>query len=448
MFFGGFFCLVVLLLSGAQAQEFNVTQPQGEAKCLSDCDDRIVCVTEGCLLGKLKQGNVHSYQAFLGIPYASPPVGNLRFQNPLAPERYDVDPRDSTYSRNKCMQTDYVSDAIEGSEDCLYLNVYRPQSRSGTPLPVLVFFHGGAFKFGSADPRYYGPDYFMDTEQVILVTVNYRLGVFGFLSSGDANAKGNYGLKDQNRALQWIRSNIINFGGDRDKITLWGESAGAAATHFHMLSDRSNGLFQKAIMTGGNALAPWALERNPQKQFRTFAGIAGISKASFRDTADIMREISRLPAREIQKYSSRMYQFHPITPTFRPVIEGRWSDAMIREDPKLTWARGSFQKRPFFFTLSTYEHGISADLYYNPEIRQRILDDFDNSLMDIGGICKTEVQQVKDYYFGGNPTEHNIFNITKVCCHNSVSNFFMSILIYRFFFSSAEIECFMFRDMN
>lgn len=121
----------------------------------------------------------------------------------------------------------------------------------------MVFIHWGGFFAGYGTSDYLGPDYFMD-EPVILVTFNYRLGVLGFLSTSDDVAPGNFGLKDQVAALKWVRNNIENFGGDKNKVTIFGQSAGAASVHYHMLSPSSKGLFQQAISQSGSALALWA----------------------------------------------------------------------------------------------------------------------------------------------------------------------------------------------
>lgn len=125
-------------------------------------------------------------------------------------------------------------------------------------LAVMFYIHGGGFHEGSGDDFQYGPD-FLINDNVILVTSNYRLGVFGFMSLGTAEYSGNMGLKDQQLALQWINDNIESFGGDRERITLFGHSAGSASTHFHVLAPSSKGLFNRAIMMSGVALNPWAI---------------------------------------------------------------------------------------------------------------------------------------------------------------------------------------------
>lgn len=187
----------------------------------------------------------------------------------------------------------------------------------------------------------------MDTQDVIVVTLQYRLGVFGFLSSGDGASKGNFGLKDQGRALKWLQSNIIRFGGNPKAVTLMGDSAGGASTHFHMMAARSNDLFQKAIMIGGNALCFWALERNPRKQMREFASIAGIPNANTADSFSIVAALATMSANDLQKFSASMYSPHPISPVFRPTIEGSWKSALVTADPRVVWKNGNYQQRPF-----------------------------------------------------------------------------------------------------
>lgn len=129
---------------------------------------------------------------------------------------------------------------VTGDEDCLFLNIFRPKMRKRSLLPVVVYLHGGSFRYGSANSSEHGPEYFMETD-VILVTVQYRLNIFGFLSSGDSNCPGNFGLKDQVQALRWIRRNIQSFGGNPKSVTLMGHGAGAASVQLHMMSPLSNG---------------------------------------------------------------------------------------------------------------------------------------------------------------------------------------------------------------
>ncbi|GAB6030711.1 hypothetical protein CHUAL_007564 [Chamberlinius hualienensis] len=202
------------------------------------------------------------FAAFRGIRYAKPPISSLRFQPPQAIEDKWIDEYDGTRDGESCSQLDEMANAsipssmFKGSEDCLFLNIYRPQKFNFEKFPVMVFIHGGAFMSGSGSSSLYGAERFMD-KNIVLVTINYRLGPFGFLSTADEVAPGNYGMLDQTLALQWVRHHIIDFGGDPQRVTIFGESAGAASVALHLLSSRSTGLFQAAIVQSGNPLADW-----------------------------------------------------------------------------------------------------------------------------------------------------------------------------------------------
>ncbi|ODN04519.1 Venom carboxylesterase-6 [Orchesella cincta] len=181
--------------------------------------------------------NGRNFSAFLGIPYAKKP---LRFQAPEPAEGW-TGIRDATNYGSVCPQFSFSENNSTGDEECLNISVFTPiNSTTATVLlPVLVYVHGGYFMALSGSN--YGPRYFMD-HNLILVTFNYRLGAFGFLSTEDGNAVGNAGMKDQVLALKWVQDNIIFFGGDNSKVTLYGESAGAAAVQYHLLSPMSEGM--------------------------------------------------------------------------------------------------------------------------------------------------------------------------------------------------------------
>ncbi|XP_017765621.1 PREDICTED: venom carboxylesterase-6-like, partial [Eufriesea mexicana] len=185
------------------------------------------------------------YEAFEGIPYGQPPVGELRFQPPHPAEEWSG-VLSATKKGSICTQYLMRSMAIDGQiitgdEDCLYVNIYAPiRNGKNTLLPVIFWIHGGAYLFGSGNDM--NETLIMD-RNVVLVTVNYRLGPFGFLSTGDSLVPGNMGLKDQNLALRWVSKNIENFGGDPKNITLMGFSAGASSVHYHYLTPLSAGLF-------------------------------------------------------------------------------------------------------------------------------------------------------------------------------------------------------------
>ncbi|KAF4526357.1 hypothetical protein B566_EDAN014095 [Ephemera danica] len=184
------------------------------ARCSSMSSDPEVTLRQGALSGTFRRSrNGRTFCAFQGIPYAKPPVGNLRFKPPQEPDSW-TGMRAAKKEGPKCAQVDFITDEIGGEEDCLFINVFTPSVQSkGAGLTVLVWVHGGGFFAGSGDTELYGPDLLLDHD-VVLVTFNYRLGIFGFLNLGTEDAPGNYGMKDQVAALRWVQRNISNFGGN------------------------------------------------------------------------------------------------------------------------------------------------------------------------------------------------------------------------------------------
>ncbi|MBZ3891029.1 Cocaine esterase [Sciurus carolinensis] len=203
---------------------------------------------------------------FLGIPFAKPPLGPLRFAAPEPPEPWSG-VRDGTSHPAMCLQNADIMNTealnlgsinlppIPMSEDCLYLNIYSPtHAREGSNLPVMVWIHGGALVVGMAS--LYDGSILAAIENVVVVTIQYRLGVLGFFSTGDQHATGNWGYLDQVAALRWVQQNIAYFGGNPDRVTIFGESAGGTSVSSHVVSPMSQGLFHGAIMESGVALLP------------------------------------------------------------------------------------------------------------------------------------------------------------------------------------------------
>ena len=199
---------------------------------------------------------------FLGIPFAEPPVGPLRLKDPQ-PMRPWKGVLNATRFGSKCPQFDFFASppGLGGDEDCLFLNVYTPRlpasrrqrqrpAPSSTLLPVMAFIHGGGFVTGSGDLE---PATLLKKD-VIVVSMNYRLGMLGFMNLNNPALSGNQGLKDQLEALRWIQRNIASFGGDARKVTIFGISAGGMSTHYHQLSPQGEGLYRAAIVQSGTAL--------------------------------------------------------------------------------------------------------------------------------------------------------------------------------------------------
>ncbi|KAK3886908.1 hypothetical protein Pcinc_008964 [Petrolisthes cinctipes] len=204
------------------------------------------------------------YYTFLGIPYAQPPIGDLKFKAPVRAGGWKG-LRDERVQPEPCLQPGSSTDNVlyQGSEDCLYLNIFTPnqtfqsvgEGKGG--LAVMVYLHGGSFIRGSI--KDYNPKPLLSQGGVVVVTVQYRLGVYGFLSTEDEVLPGNLGLRDQTEALRWVKDNIHKFGGDPNRVTLFGESAGAGSVHLQVLSPHAKGLFQRAILQSGTALCPWSI---------------------------------------------------------------------------------------------------------------------------------------------------------------------------------------------
>jgi len=215
-----------------------------------------VSTTFGAVLGSSRStsSSYFPYISFQGIPYAAPPVGNLRLKAPIPPTPWNEPLDVSGNSTKVCPQL--LSGEVIGEEDCLYLNVYTPAlHKVGEVMPVLVWIYGGGFITGNAKYSEYGPDKWID-QDIVVVTVNYRGGALGFFSLGVAEVSGNQGLLDQNLALMFVKDNIEQFGGNKDDITLMGQSAGSSSTLYHLMSPRSQGLFNKVIAQSGSNFSP------------------------------------------------------------------------------------------------------------------------------------------------------------------------------------------------
>ncbi|MCX5826638.1 MAG: carboxylesterase family protein [Deltaproteobacteria bacterium] len=213
----------------------------------------IIQLHSGPISGEVEDG----VRVFMGIPYAAPPVGELRWKPPQAVAAWNQ-VRNATAFSPSCPQPKQ-QDAGKFSEDCLYLNVWTPAKKPGERLPVMVWIHGGAFNFGSpAQPEYNGRN--LAEKGVVVVTINYRLGPLGFLvhpllsKESDHNTSGNYGLLDQIAALKWVQKNIAAFGGDPERVTIFGQSAGSRSVSLQMISPLSAGLFHRAIAESGGPI--------------------------------------------------------------------------------------------------------------------------------------------------------------------------------------------------
>ncbi|WPP42601.1 carboxylesterase/lipase family protein [Paenibacillus hunanensis] len=259
-----------------------------------------------------------------GIPYAEPPVGDLRFQPPQPPKPWQ-EPRDATQFGPVCEQPDSeLEQAFPAhvrpvkSEDCLYLNIWA--SDTSTPdRPVMVWIHGGAFVTGAGSLPFYDGTSFAVNGDMVVVTINYRLGPLGFLdlSSYGMPDSANLGLQDQIAALNWVRSNIAAFGGDPERITVFGESAGAMSVASLLAMPAAKGLFRAAIMQSGasQVLAPSTARGVTEAMIRTLGGQSG--------DASVLMQAS---AQQLLQAASRLHESSEaglLTMPFQPVLHAQ-----------------------------------------------------------------------------------------------------------------------------
>src|SRR5450755_4677618 len=304
----------------------------------NDSSPPIVTTDTGAVVG-VDTGTLFAYK---GIPYATPPVGALRWMPPQPAAAWTM-ARDASNFAPHCAQGASSFGVASTSEDCLYLNVYRPKGAS--PFPVMFWIHGGALLTGEGD------DY--DTRALVaqgvaVVTINYRLGPLGFLShpaltAEGGGASGNYGLMDQQAALQWVKRNIAAFGGDPANVTIFGESAGGLSTHSQIVSPLAAGLFQKAIVESGSySLAPPALAvaEGWGQNFATGAGCASQTAACLRGLS-VATILANAAALQVQGSTL-------------PTVDGK----VLTQTFAAAFASGTFNKVPMIEGTNHHEYSL------------------------------------------------------------------------------------------
>ncbi|XP_068716110.1 pyrethroid hydrolase Ces2a-like [Montipora foliosa] len=325
-------------------------------------------------------GIIKNVNAFLGIPYASPPVNNLRFRPPKSPDAWKPKIYNATSFRNVCAQyhAPYFEKSTRlvwpeyawnkhSSEDCLYLNVFTPRrnARNASEIyPVIMFIHGGGYVFGTTT-RHTTPGEVLPRFGVVLVTIQYRLGPFGFMTTGDEAAKGNWGMLDQVHALKWIQENIKAFGGDPNKVTILGVSSGGASVGLHMLSPLSKGLFHQAIMESGVELSPFAFRtvQEAVKKTKTTAKELGCVTENHPEMMECLRAKD---TNEILKHYP--WQF------VGPVID----NFFIYDTPENLRRSGKFHSVPLIGGFNSNEgaHNTPQTFYPPTEITPQVFKEF------------------------------------------------------------------------
>ena len=287
---------------------------------------------------------------FLGIPFAEPPIGDRRFHRPIKKAAF-TSPFVAKTMPPQCYQNFVDDSVVFQSEDCLYLNILVPGTGIDTTKmkTVMIWIYGGSFQQGSQDP--YTSSNFAALNDVILVTLNYRLSVFGFLSTGESNLSGNYGLWDQHMAIQWVHDHIANFGGDPNKVTIFGESAGAASVAYQALYKGSQGLFQRVIAQSGSANLGWAISKYPRTLFDQFVNRSDCIVGTLHSVIKCLRNKTAVELKSALSNTE-----------FNPVFDGefikiRAADIFKNETEKAAELLTSFGKLDFIFGVTSDEGG-------------------------------------------------------------------------------------------
>lgn len=311
---------------------------------------------EGGSIQGITQGDV---EAWLGIPYAAPPVDELRWAVPQPVKPWRRTLKADTYGPS-CFQPDveFVS------EDCLTLNVFRPAGVAG-PLPVMVWIHGGAMVRGGANIY---PLQAIAAQGVVGVSINYRLGRLGFFAhpalAKEGEVRGNYGYLDQLAALQWVRKNIAVFGGDPNNVTIFGESAGGGSVLAHLISPMSQGLYQRAIMQspgtpgGRGSEIPMAALADAEKEAVDYAKLLGIDatdKAAARQLRDLAPETLIAGAGGPEVLAALARKAH-VPGMAMAIIDGTF----IVETPETAFAAGHQSKVPIIVGANSRDLGLGV----------------------------------------------------------------------------------------
>ena len=301
-----------------------------------------------------------SVSKFLGVPFASPPIRELRLRPPQRPKVWKPNVLQAKKYGNLCIQPKrdewlfkiYVQN-FSYSEDCLYLDIYTPTELNAR-LPVLFYIHGGAYETG-ASLMY--PSDILALQGVVVVVIQYRLGPFGFLTTGDSAAPGNFGMLDQVEALKWVRDNIENFGGNPSKVTIFGVSAGGSSVSLHLMSPLSQGLFHQVIAESGVDLSPFAIQPVSLglHHANKLAQKLGCSTSDHNSMAACMREKK---ASDVQKASETINYRFVDSLQWAPVVD----KLFLHDTPQNLRKKGNFKNATMMISFNSHEAGGTLGL--------------------------------------------------------------------------------------
>jgi para-nitrobenzyl esterase len=322
-----------------------------------------VTIENGKVRGTVADGVV----SFKGIPYAAPPIGNLRWRAPQPAPRWSGVREASAYGHD-CMQLPFPSDAAPlgttPDEDCLVLNVWAPEHHTGR-LPVMVWIYGGGFVNGGSSPTVYDGSQFAKSG-LVFISFNYRLGRFGFFAHPALTKEnkdgllGNYGYMDQIAAMKWVQRNIGEFGGDPNQVTVFGESAGGGSVHMLMTSPLATGLFQRAIVeSGGGRNLLGGTELHAGKGGRPSAEGIGVAFAKKNDIAgddvDALKKLRELPAETVVD-GLNMASMAAAQNTYPgPMIDGK----ILADTVEKLYKEGKYQHVPMIVGANSMDIGFT-----------------------------------------------------------------------------------------
>lgn len=330
-------------------------------------------------------------------------LGHLRFRKPVAKE-----PWTNVYDATKKCPHPFqfngstIGSKHIGSEDCLYLNVFTPDipvTENQTKLPVMVWFFGVNFVKGTCSDEFFGPNRLMQSSEVVVVTVNYRLGPFGFLSMGVPSCPGNQGLWDQLLALKWVKENIAAFGGDENNVTLLGHGSGSVCASYHLISPTSSGMFARVVLMSGTLAAPiHNLHHDPMEVGLSFAKEFGIIE---QDTESIIEQLQLVPADEILEKALFMMDWSDSSPNpWMPCLDHDF----IPEHPIELLNKGVLNKMPILIGHTQHEGAwyLNQDL----DTEKYLLTHFEalasillfNTSLDEDILLNGVLKKIQDFY--------------------------------------------------
>nr|XP_026486674.1 juvenile hormone esterase-like [Vanessa tameamea] len=403
----------------------------------SDCEVR-ARLQSGWVCGvhRVASNRTH-FASFLGVPYAAQPLGERRFRE-LEPVQSWADFYDASNEGPICPQHDVFYGPLLGSanmsEACIYANIHVPldalpgyktprpaqellppygaglsEKEEDPGLPILVFIHGGGFAFGSGGTSLHGPEYLMHKD-VIVITFNYRLNVFGFLSLNSSSIPGNNGLRDIVTLLRWVQANAQSFGGDPNDVTLAGQSAGASCAHLLSMSKAADGLFHRLILMSGTGI-PSFFTTSPayaEVVANLFLSNLGINAT---DPEDIHRQLIDTPLQDIMKANKQIQDQIGIV-AFLPVVESSFPGVttILDNDPDVLISKGCGKNIPLIVGFTTAECEVFRPNFVKMDILSRIKE---NPLLILSpnliykvpiNVALDLAQTVEKRYFDGTPT--------------------------------------------